>query len=324
VGTSPQPSTSTGSSSGGDNGVDDTNTTMDLYDANSGDSESTDSDLKVVEKYFHDKDRTGISYDVYRTAAELEFAVIPIPRAVATDGFNDLEGKRLTEWFEAIKSLDNGQPMLTNVANDFPEALNALRLKCDFEIRKVVKMSKQLTAFCKLCETDKIHLLKYSAVEIMTLRILLDYDPESCNWHAIHNNDLSTIIYMELLKEGKRNYYKNYKDFLDKILPEWDCDNIIIDLLTAIILFDANRPKLLHRESVKLQQQCYMYLLQRYLRLRYQSDCVSDTKFLRLLNSLKDLHIVNDKVAQNWVEPDAQGVLPLLKEIGNRNTYTQL
>ncbi|CAG2183330.1 unnamed protein product, partial [Oppiella nova] len=89
----------------------------------------------------------------------------------------------------------------------------------------------------------------------MTLRILLDYDPESCNWHAIH-------------------------DFLDKILPEWDSDNIIIDLLTAIILFDANRPKLLHRESVKLQQQCYMYLLQRYLRLRYQSDCVSDTKFL--------------------------------------------
>ena len=36
---------------------------------------------------------------------------------------------------------------------------------------------------------------------------------------------------MELLKEGKRNYYKNYKDFLDKILPEWDSDNIIIDLV---------------------------------------------------------------------------------------------
>lgn len=33
-----------------------------------------------------------------------------------------------------------------------------------------------------------------------------------------------------------------------------------------------------------------MYLLKRYLQLRYQSECVAKTKFLRLLNTFKPLN----------------------------------
>ncbi|CAG2101273.1 unnamed protein product [Medioppia subpectinata] len=295
-----------GTSSGSDGGH--SSPPMDLLNTYSNDSQSSESaDHNVVQKYFRDRDTTGIAYDTYRSAAELEFAVLPIQRPLnGSATFNELEAHRLTELFEAIKTLHNRRPVGASVAADYAEALNALRVKCDYEIRRIVKMSKQLSAFCKLCEEDKIHLLKYSAIEIFSLRMVTDFDPESYNWNAITNNEISTLVYLELLKEGKRNYYKNYKDFLDKLLPEWNSDTIIIDLLTAIILFDSSRPKLIHRESVKLQQQIYMYLLQRYLRLRYQSDCVSETKFLRLLNSLHDLHIVNDKIAQNWIEGDPQ------------------
>ncbi|CAG2164546.1 unnamed protein product, partial [Oppiella nova] len=41
-------------------------------------------------------------------------------------------------------------------------------------------------------------------------------------------------------------------------------------LLTAIILFNPNRPNLTHRHYVQLEQQLYIYLLQRYLLLKYK------------------------------------------------------
>ena len=62
-----------------------------------------------------------------------------------------------------------------------------------------------------------------------------------------------------------------------------------------------------------------MYLLQRYLQIKYKSDSVSITKFLRLLNTLIDLHIIDNKISENWSEADPKRILPLLKEISNRN-----
>ena len=45
-----------------------------------------------------------------------------------------------------------------------------------------------------------------------------------------------------------------------------------------------------------------MYLLKRYLQLRYRSECVVTTKFLRLINSLKYLHNLYLKHMQLYVE----------------------
>ncbi|CAG2106089.1 unnamed protein product, partial [Medioppia subpectinata] len=78
---------------------------------------------------------------------------------------------------------------------------------------------------------------------------------------------------------------------------QWDRDPIIMDLLTAIILFNPSRPMLIHNHYVKLEQQLYIYLLQRYLLLKYRSESESQRKVQHLMQSLTHLkRIAKSKV----------------------------
>ncbi|CAG2171011.1 unnamed protein product [Oppiella nova] len=44
----------------------------------------------------------------------------------------------------------------------------------------------------------------------------------------------------------------------------------------------------------KLQQQTYMYLLQRYLEIKHNSKSESETRFLRLMNCVNELYAVSN------------------------------
>ncbi|CAG2170428.1 unnamed protein product [Oppiella nova] len=81
--------------------------------------------------------------------------------------------------------------------------------------------------------------------------------------------------------------------------------------LSAIILFNPNRPNILHRDVVKAEQQLYIYLLQRYLYLRYRSEVETHMKLAKLMDPLKDLQIICDIEKENCLD----GIGPILKEI---------
>ncbi|CAG2164194.1 unnamed protein product [Oppiella nova] len=50
-------------------------------------------------------------------------------------------------------------------------------------------------------------------------------------------------------------YFNMLNEFTRKILCEWDYnDTIIMDLLTAITLFNPNRPNIAHRHNVRNNQ----------------------------------------------------------------------
>ncbi|CAG2161447.1 unnamed protein product [Oppiella nova] len=95
------------------------------------------------------------------------------------------------------------------------------------------------------------------------------------------------------MKQFKRNAYKLCKRFMKNISREWDSDDVVLNLLTAIILYNPNRPDLIHRDSVKYQQLLYQYLLQRYLLLRYRSESEAQYKYTKLMNTLRDLKRLN-------------------------------
>ncbi|CAG2106704.1 unnamed protein product [Medioppia subpectinata] len=65
-------------------------------------------------------------------------------------------------------------------------------------------------------------------------------------------------------------------------------------LLSAIVLFNPNRPNLIHRDIIRLEQQLYIYLLERYLLLKYGSEWESQPKVQKLMNSMKDLEIMTE------------------------------
>ncbi|CAG2168820.1 unnamed protein product, partial [Oppiella nova] len=49
--------------------------------------------------------------------------------------------------------------------------------------------------------------------------------------------------------------YEYHKMILQYMGHDWESDDIILDFLTAILLFNPNRPKLIHKQMVKYQQQ---------------------------------------------------------------------
>ena len=88
----------------------------------------------------------------------------------------------------------------------------------------------------------------------------------------------------------------------------------IMLLLSAIILFDSDRPNVVHKDAIKLEQESYFYLLRRYLEA-VVGGCQARSMFLRLINKVSELHILNDKHVRVYLDVNPKEVEPLLIEI---------
>ncbi|CAG2174850.1 unnamed protein product [Oppiella nova] len=60
--------------------------------------------------------------------------------------------------------------------------------------------------------------------------------------------------------------------------------------LMAIVLYNPDRQYLQQKDVIKFQQNLYLYLLQRYLSLKYVTEWEAQTKFGRLLLALGDIY----------------------------------
>ena len=65
----------------------------------------------------------------------------------------------------------------------------------------------------------------------------------------------------------------------------------------------------------RLQQHIYMHLLQRHLQIKYQSECESNEKFLKLMNTLMDINVLGEIQKKNVSERNPNELSPLLQEI---------
>ncbi|CAG2172778.1 unnamed protein product, partial [Oppiella nova] len=131
----------------------------------------------------------------------------------------------------------------------------------------------------------------------------------------ITNIDVFNGVYNEFCDKEIRNVItlsKNLSTFQnicenDKIaLVKYGCIDIIclrslsfynksneywnIFLLMAIVLYNPDRQYLQQKDVIKFQQNLYLYLLQRYLSLKYVTEWEAQTKFGRLLLALGDIY----------------------------------
>ncbi|CAG2161710.1 unnamed protein product, partial [Oppiella nova] len=178
-------------------------------------------------------------------AYDLNLSVIPVMKPITdyNNQFNELEGNRLSELLDALKVMMN--PMVNvndNEINAYSVDAFNLILRCQENgLQNNVQMAKRLNGFKSLCEHDQLTLIKYASIEIVVLRMILTFDFNKLCWSFNINNH-----------------------------------NHIVKLhLTAIILFNPNRPSLINKTAIKLQYYIYVHLLQRYLQLRYRSDELS-------------------------------------------------
>ncbi|CAG2100006.1 unnamed protein product [Medioppia subpectinata] len=98
----------------------------------------------------------------------------------------------------------------------------------DRDVEDLISLTKNLMSFNSLCFNDQLALIKYSSFEIIILRHSIHYEINTDYWTWVWKSDNSSIggFKLSAFKYEKRG-------------------------LTAILLFNPNRPNLTHRDVVK-------------------------------------------------------------------------
>ncbi|CAG2178616.1 unnamed protein product, partial [Oppiella nova] len=156
---------------------------------------------------------------------------------------------------------------ITFKTKTFSDAFRLIQMNTDNKCRRFMKMCKNMSEFSELGKDDKIGLLIDGFPKILSLLSVLNFNFEGRFW---------TIPF------------------------EFKSDMIMFDLLSAVVLFNPNGSILTHKHFITLQQKIYMYLLQRYLEIKHNSKSESETRFLRLMNCVNELHECRSPVAHRY------------------------
>ncbi|XP_033203410.1 nuclear hormone receptor HR96 isoform X1 [Bombus vancouverensis nearcticus] len=258
-------------------------------------------------------------------AIKLEFSTYSALGGMETRRvLNDAERAKLNELIVANKALlaplDEDITNLigedckfkNNFGRSDPALLDVINLTA-IAIRRLIKMAKKINAFKNMCQEDQIALLKGGSTEMMILRSALNYDVEKDMWWIPHSQESMSNIKVDVLKEAKGNLYTEHSRFIRSFDPRWRDENIIL-ILSAIALFTPDRPKVVHNDVIKLEQNSYYYLLRRYLESVYPG-CEAKSMFLKLIQKISDLHRLNNEVVGVYLNLNPSSVEPLLIEI---------
>ena len=137
-------------------------------------------------------------------------------------------------------------------------------------IRRLIKMSKKISAFKKMCQEDQIALLKGGCTEMMIMRSVMQYDTDRATWTIPHSQETANI-HSDILKLAKGNVYEEHDRFIRNFDPKLRTDERIILILCAITLFNPNRPSTVHKDVIKLEQVSVLHIISYKVQLFYNS-----------------------------------------------------
>uniref|UniRef100_U5EXZ5 Putative nuclear receptor nhr-48 n=1 Tax=Corethrella appendiculata TaxID=1370023 RepID=U5EXZ5_9DIPT len=238
---------------------------------------------------------------------------------------NDAEHSKLNELLMANKALyaPVDEDLATLISDECglksnqnepdPLLLRVINLTA-IAIRRIIKMSKKISAFKNMCQEDQLALLKGGCTEMMILRSAMQYDSDRATWTIPHSQEEMSNIKADVLKLAKGNFYAEHERFIMTFDQKWRMDENIILIMCAITLFTPDRPKVVHADVVKLEQNSYYYLLRRYLETIY-NGCEAKSAFLKLMQKISELHTLNNEVVGVYLNINPSQVEPLLREI---------
>ncbi|CAG2101551.1 unnamed protein product [Medioppia subpectinata] len=122
----------------------------------------------------------------------------------------------------------------------------------------------------------------------------------------------TVMLRLENIRTNSESVYSRLKEYLKVLKYEMDSDHRVLDLMTAIVLFNPDHDDLVDKETIKMEQKIYMYLLKRYLHLKYSTTCEANGRFLNLLNTFTDLFYLENRVRQNFLSFRANQFHPVI------------
>lgn len=164
----------------------------------------------------------------------------------------------------------------------------------EYSFHRLIRMSKRLSRFSQLPLSDQAKMLKFSLLEMLAIRSVLDYNPDRESWAFIDDKcKVNVMVRMDVIRPFcTKCGFQRHKNFPNLFRHEWKNDNIIFDLLTAIVLFTP-RPGVCQHERIKEEQLRYVYLLRRYLEIKYPTIVEAKESFSLLMNHLDEMRQLN-------------------------------
>ncbi|CAG2100941.1 unnamed protein product [Medioppia subpectinata] len=176
-------------------------------------------------------------------------------------------------------SIDLNLDEITDIGNSITSITleeNLLKINLNNKNTSIVPMFREITDYNSLneLESNRISELSSAAVQEGLIMDMVNFTKSLSGFNTICIEDRVALMkygYNELLALLGFKFYDRLTDNFYMPYDDDNCIQISMNLL-AIIFYNPNRPNILHKQSVKLEQQLYIYLLQRYLLLKYRSE----------------------------------------------------
>ncbi|XP_054152409.1 nuclear hormone receptor HR96-like [Oppia nitens] len=249
-----------------------------------------------------------------------EFLIFSVPKSITdyNNCFNEKEFSYLNELLSATQHLQrNFIPIVTTESTNLETIFTFILNKGESDMSKMITVCNNLRAFKTISDDNQICLLKIGLLQMILLRSIDIYDKHTNSWCAFKDNE-SMKINLEFWKWSNKTYiYSLYEQYYENTFTAWDGDPIIIDMLMVILLFNPNRNNLTDKVVVKLQRNIYVYLLRRYLTIKYQSEIEAKKRLLVLMKSLKIVENLGLIQATNYINHrnQPQSDLKLMNEV---------
>nr|AYV89225.1 nuclear hormone receptor HR96-like isoform X1 [Tetranychus evansi] len=222
---------------------------------------------------------------------------------------NDMEIDKLNELVQAFSAID--EPILDQSCAEDSGISDVIRFS-DLAIRRLIKWCKRIQAFASLCLEDQMALLKAGCLEMLSMKASYNFNLDDESWQDVYTkNGLKLTIF----RQASEKLYEAHRQFIRTFNQRWRTDHKVNLLLVAIVLFNPDRPNLLHPATVRLEHYTYIYLLRRYLETKSDSLCQARTDHYNLMMKIEDLRELHDKTVRLYSDAGPEVVGPLLIEI---------
>ncbi|CAG2100223.1 unnamed protein product [Medioppia subpectinata] len=189
------------------------------------------------------KSDSVIGHNDYKTH---NISIIPIFKSLTDyNGLNELEMCRISELKAAFNVFDYPLPKCLVQITSLEELLRKSVNKNELFVKDVTRFLKRLHSYKSLCPEDQLALLKHGFNELTS----------DCD-------DMSAVVKVDIFMYDDQEFKDMVIKHVDKMMVNWEFDDpTIIYLLTAIMVFDPNRPELTHRVNIRLEQQLLAVIL---------------------------------------------------------------
>lgn len=190
------------------------------------------------------------------------------------------------------------------------------------QIITIIKMAKQLSSFRKLSIDDQIIVLKGSIREILPLWNVVVYDRQfNCivYYNVGQTTESCTKINYDLINQFCSPQISSlYKQFIVSFQELLKNDINVFNLLMVIILFKP-REASTQKEYLRNEYLTYLYILNTYLRQKYQDRSEAQSIFLKLLCKLEELYAISHIFFKCLDNIDTSQLTNFFKEVFNIN-----